>query len=603
MTTLLQLCLPMAVLLLFAPVVSAWDHCGQRPTSWTVAPETGATAATAGGSAAAPDDARARDHRPEQSLHVGWPVNLQCPGAGFPYTPTLYDADGDGADEVFLTGGNTFGLRGDGTFLPGWPTTEQPYMGYGTNDQKPGPSAADLETDGDSEILWSERDWYAGSARMWCFNGKNFDASNLPGFPQEAIEASSNALDVPFVLGDVDGDSDLEAWGPHTRGNNFVHYRVSGFDHLGTRLFTTDIDPAENILSLYFGDLDGNGAEEMFAVSFVSPVLKLHVFAADGSEQPGYPLLIYTFTGGYLPFGPPVPADVDGDGNLEILFGHWDGAGSRVYALHHDGNPVAGFPLSIATSSQLFYFCLGDVTGDGRPELVAFDNHLAGAYRVHVLDLASGSALPGWPYTVANWPKGFPTVVDVDNDGFQDVCLATDGGQLHAVARNGQLIPGYPLSMAGPSISGVAAGDIDDDGLFELVAATWDGWVYAWDTTGEVRPGRADWPLRNVDARNTGVFRGSGGPAGIAGAAPATPVLLTVAPNPITGRAAFRVEGVTSPVAIEVLDPSGRVVDLLGPVSSRHVTWEPDPARPRGVYFARVKGAEGAPSLKLVVLE
>ena len=89
-------------------------------------------------------------------------------------------------------------------------------------------------------------------------------------------------------LGDVDGDGDLEAWGPHTRGNNFVHYRISAFDHLGTRLFTTDVLPAENILSLYFGDIDGNGAEEMFAVSFVTPSLKLHVFTATGGEQAGY---------------------------------------------------------------------------------------------------------------------------------------------------------------------------------------------------------------------------------------------------------------------------------------------------------------------------
>ena len=65
----------------------------------------------------------------------------QLPGAGFPYTPTLFDGDHDGADEIFLTGGDTFGLSGDGAFLPGWPTTEHQYMGYGTNDQKPGPSA------------------------------------------------------------------------------------------------------------------------------------------------------------------------------------------------------------------------------------------------------------------------------------------------------------------------------------------------------------------------------------------------------------------------------------------------------------------------------
>ena len=38
----------------------------------------------------------------DPDLREGWPVYLATPGAGFPYTPTLYDADGDGADEIFL---------------------------------------------------------------------------------------------------------------------------------------------------------------------------------------------------------------------------------------------------------------------------------------------------------------------------------------------------------------------------------------------------------------------------------------------------------------------------------------------------------------------
>ena len=60
--------------------------------------------------------------------------------------------------------------------------------------------------------------------------------------------------------------------------------------------------------------------------------------------------------------------------------------------------------------------------------------------------------------------------------------------------------------MISPSISGVAAGDIDGDGLFELVAATWDGYVYAWDTPSAASPDRADWPMRGVNARNTGIY-------------------------------------------------------------------------------------------------
>ncbi len=442
----------------------------------------------------------------EPGLCFGWPVYLAPPGAGFPYTPTLWDADGDGADEIFLTGGHTFGLKGDGTFLPGWPTQEMQYMGYGTNGNKPGPSIADLENDGSVEILWTERDWWAGSSYLWCFNGKNLDGTDMPGFPQEAPDDYSNALDTPFVLGDTDGDGDLEAWGAHTLGNTFVHYRISGFDHQGNRLFTTDLDPDENTLSLYFGNLDGDGVNEMFAVSLLDGAYRLHVFDEYGGEAPGYPIVLHTLSSAYNMFGPPVPADLDDDGDLEILLGYWGGGVSSAACYHHDGASYDIFPVQIATSSQLFYLGLGDVTGDGGPELIALENHLSGDYRVFVIDVTTGSMLPGWPFGVPDWPKGFPAVVDVDADGVQDVCFTTGGGELYAVSGEGALTDGYPKHLFGDSISGVAAGDIDGDGRYELVAATWDGWVYAWNTPTVVSADNADWPMRGVNARNTGVF-------------------------------------------------------------------------------------------------
>lgn len=431
-----------------------------------------------------------------------WPVNLGLNNSGYAYTPTLYDADGDGADEIFLTGGHTFGLRGDGSFLPGWPTSEMQYMGYGTNGNKPGPSVADVNQAGNAEVLWTLRDWWAGSSEMWCFNARGFDGADLPEFPQRAPDDLSNALDTPFVLGDTNGDGNLEAWGAHTLGNNFIHYRISALDHTGTRLFTIDLDNQENVLSLYFGDIDGDGTEEMFAVTWLSPYFRLHVFNPDGSPKSGYPITLHTLASGWLMFGPPIPADLDNDGDLEILLGHWGSGASFAQCYHHDGTAYSGFPFRLAAQSQLFYLSLGDVTGDGEPELLFTDNHLGADYRLYAVDLATGTVLPGWPFGLTAWPKGFPAVVDVDDDAIQDICVTTDAGELYAISGQGQVIAGYPKQMSSASISGVAAGDIDGDGLFELVAATWDGFVYAWDTPSAALPDRADWPMRGVDARN-----------------------------------------------------------------------------------------------------
>ncbi len=239
-------------------------------------------------------------------LREGWPVELGAPAAGYPYTPTLFDIDGDGADEIFLTGGHTFGLRGNGSFLWGWPLTEQTYMGYGTNGNMPGPSVADLDLDGNNEVLWTTRDWWAGDSALWTFNGRNFNGSDMPGYPQFAPDDYSNALQTPFVLGDTDGDGDLEAWGPHTLGNTGTYYRISALDHLGNLLFTVDLDPDENVQSIYYGDVAGDGHSQMFAVSWLSPSMWLHVFNADGSEASGYPLILETWSSGWL--GPVRPS-------------------------------------------------------------------------------------------------------------------------------------------------------------------------------------------------------------------------------------------------------------------------------------------------------
>jgi len=532
----------------------------------------------------------------DHSVHKGWPVDLSSPGAGFPYTPTLFDIDGNGTDEIFLTGGETFGLSGDGSFLPGWPTSEMLYMGYGTNDQMPGPSCSDMEGNGSVEVLWSLRDWYAGSAHYWTFNGRNSDGTDMEGLPMNAPDESSNALDFAFVLGDSDGDGNLEAWTAHTLGNTGAYYRISGVDHLGNLTFTTDLDSEEKVQNIFFGDADGDDSDEFFAVTLLDGEFRLHLFTSTGTEQSGYPITLFSPGGGYLMFGPALAADLDNDGDIELIMGHYKNSISYASAYHHDGTVVTGFPITIATTSQLFYLGLGDVTADGNPELIATDNHLGSGYRVHVLDISTGSPLSGWPVAQTNWPEGLPTVVDVNSDGTQDICFTTNGGELFALSNDGSVITGYPKAMSAASISGVSAGDIDGDGYYELVAATWDGFVYAWDTDGVVTSDNADWPMRGVDARNTGVYYGS--PTGGIEDAPQL-VSLTISGNPVTGSTVFKVTGSTN-FSVTIYDIAGKQISEISSGSSL-MSWTPAENVPSGVYFAGLSGEPGS-TVKFMII-
>src|SRR5690242_18392767 len=114
------------IAILSIPVLSsaAWLQTGGdgRTDVWVQLPQSGSVVKGHGHS-------QNPIHRPRGA----WPVDLTLALDGYSYTPTLFDTDGDGAAEIFVRGGNTFGLNGAGAFLTGWPTAEQPLQGYGTN--------------------------------------------------------------------------------------------------------------------------------------------------------------------------------------------------------------------------------------------------------------------------------------------------------------------------------------------------------------------------------------------------------------------------------------------------------------------------------------
>lgn len=563
------------------------------PRLWMDLPHAGSTVT---------HESEGRDGSPavDCGLREGWPVNLGAPGAGLPYTPTIADANDDGAFEIFVTGMNTFALDGFGNFLPGWPTSEQAYLGYGTNGNLPGPSVADVDRDGDPEVMWSLRDWWAGSAAIWSFNGRDVDGADMPGFPLFAPDDYSNALASPFVLADTDGDHDLEAWSAHTLGNTGIYYRVSALDDIGNILFTTDLDSSETVLDLYFGDLDGDGAREMFAITWLSPEYRLYAFNGDGGVRPGYPLTLFTLPSGYLSLGPPVPFDMDGDDDLEILCGYnLSGGLATANCLHHDGSPVAGFPFTIATGSQVLYLGLGDIDADGIPELLATINILSGAYSMQVHEL-DGPVL--WIAPLPDWPKGFPAVADLNSDQYQDICVATGGGEVYALdGPSGSILSGFPKTMLSPSISGVAVGDIDGDGYFELVAATWDGWVYAWDVAGEAIPDFMDWPMRGINAMNTGVF----GDEGVVSSAVDPPIdvgALRLARNPFRSRVEFVFPGTARGSTLDIYDVRGHLIERLAAGNGDRMVWSPGPERPSGVYLARMRDSGTSEVVKLIYL-
>jgi len=155
------------------------------------------------------------------------------------------------------------------------------------------------------------------------------------------------------------------------------------------------------------GDIDNDGFLEI--IYGTSNFFKdgrgeyVRVWNHDGSEKFVLPTIGRTFAS-------PLVADIDNDGNLDIvegtLDGHmyaWNGSGNQIFGVQHSINPLFGAPIAV------------DIDNDGRLEIIYAD----GA-QITMLN-ASGQKINSELEYVVYFYKGAPAVQDIDKDGTLDL--------------------------------------------------------------------------------------------------------------------------------------------------------------------------------------
>ncbi|GAB6013606.1 FG-GAP repeat domain-containing protein, partial [Viscerimonas tarda] len=310
-------------------------------------------------------------------------------------------------------------------------------------------------------------------------------------------------LSTPFT-GDLDGDGSIEVVIPakQSTGNNSDSMYVFNADLSLKYSFaiTNTAGTAIDGLSNYFGhpyaianvDHDDDGE-----ILVTTRERKLRCYTQDGTlkwvsnDGAGNEVACSSEAG-----MTPVTADIDGDGEVEILAGDciFDGSTGLLLVTLPGGTTPNGYAYGRGRRSQggalAFYPVIADIDGDGVQEVVAGNT----TYKVTV-NRSNPALSTATVLAYVEQVDGMTSVADMDGDGILDVVVSqahqatgTAGGTIPGATiycwqgNTGAMI-GAPINTGTPSGSRAFIGDIDGNGIPDICFTTNSRmWAYTYDS-------------------------------------------------------------------------------------------------------------------------
>ena len=267
---------------------------------------------------------------PDGSTKPGFPVALDTQIWS---SPACGDIDGDGIKEIVFTGNSNavYCFKSNGTeFRDGdsTPSTIGVFATIGAGFNFGSPALADLDGDGKLDIIVAGKD---GKIWAWKYTG-----AQVSGFPYGPVSSFTGSP----AVGDIDNDGQLEI--VVLDEGNVLHVvkqngsSEPGFPKTGIMGGGNSRTPSPALI-----DMDGDGKREI-VVAGTDGLLR--IFRWDGSVYPGWSGVRFSSKFSNATESSPVGADLDGDGQIEILMGSEDG---DLAGFRSDGSPLAGFPIHL----------------------------------------------------------------------------------------------------------------------------------------------------------------------------------------------------------------------------------------------------------------